>query len=289
MNKDTENLLSRVETLSSKIRRLGQNAMKSEQRQQADYAGECLGALAVMITEEKPIFHSEPWHRLADDLALSDAGEMLLRLKSPEGRPLPPYPAIMTFYGNGLAEELDTILCLCALDQFRRQNIERQVSVNISSRTLQNRDFVETILAKLEAVKLSPDEKIILEIHESNAALAIDESVIDRFRAFDVKFAIDDVGVSANDVFRFSACANMADFIKLDRAILNAHSRSASLKQALSLIRKALPGVAMVAEGVKNAEHAREALTLCPELQYVQGMHLPDRETFRQQWKGLGR
>jgi hypothetical protein len=39
-----------------------------------------------------------------------------------------------------------------------------------------------------------------------------------------------------------------------------------------------------VAEGVQNAEHAREILAHHPNIKYVQGMHLPDRETFQKQW-----
>lgn len=97
---------------------------------------------------------------------MSQPGEMLLRLRDVEGNPLPPYPAIMAFYNNGMAAEIDTILALCAVQQFKDSD-EQQISVNVSGRSMRDATLIKTVLPVIEAMKLPKAQKIIFEIHES--------------------------------------------------------------------------------------------------------------------------
>jgi EAL domain-containing protein (putative c-di-GMP-specific phosphodiesterase class I) len=179
---------------------------------------------------------------------------------------------------------MDAILCLSALNQFKIGK-EKQVSINVSGRSLQNNDFVKSVLAKIESLNLTRFQQIILEIHESNAVVAISPKIAAMFRKLNVGFAIDDVGLSMNDVFRLSAFENVADYIKLDRQCVSAHPEDPrALPHILSLAKSLLPNAQFVAEGVQSADHAREILANHPNIRYVQGMHLPDRETFQKQW-----
>ncbi len=179
---------------------------------------------------------------------------------------------------------MDTILCLCALNQYKYGK-EKQVSINVSGRSLLKNDFVKAILAKIESLKLNRFQKIILEIHESNAVVTISPKIASMFRKLDVGFAIDDVGLSMNDVFRLSAFEHIADYIKLDRQCVSAHPEDPrALPHILSLAKSLLPKAQFVAEGVQSADHAREILANHPNIHYMQGMHLPDRETFAKQW-----
>ncbi len=278
-------ILKRTEALIGKIHQLGERAQNGEQKQRAKYAEKCLKLLAESVRENRTIFHVEPWHALYEDLPLQNAGEMLLRVKDAEGTVMPPYPAIMTLYSNGFTEELDTILCLCALRQFEN-GPDKQVSINVSSRSLQNADFVKAVLTRLDELNLDEKtQKIILEIHESNAVVRINEKTLDLFRNFGVGFAIDDVGLSMNDVFRLSAFENIADYIKLDRASLSAHTEDPrSLKPILTLALSLLPRAHMVAEGVQSAQHAADILNQHPGIHYVQGLYLPGREEFARDW-----
>jgi EAL domain-containing protein (putative c-di-GMP-specific phosphodiesterase class I) len=279
-----EELLRRIEALHKKIEGLGERALKDDQRKKASYAARFMQHLAHAVNAEAPVFDIEPWHPL-DGTPFPSPGEMLLRVRDEAGDVLAPYPAVMTFYHNGFTSELDTILVMAALIQFRRGN-EKQVSINISCRSLDNADFVKTILAHLEMMKLKPDEKILFEIHESNAAIKINPKTLAMFKKFRVGFAMDDVGLSMNDVFRLSSFENVADYIKLDRASLGAHPEDPrALSHILSLAKSLLPDAVMVAEGIKSADHAKEILKIHPNIRYVQGMHLPDRETFAEQWK----
>jgi EAL domain-containing protein (putative c-di-GMP-specific phosphodiesterase class I) len=278
-------VLARVEKLHTKVSALAAKAMMAEQKERATYAARYLQALAETLVEDKPCFIVETWHPLWKNLPLDSAGEMLLRVKERNGNPLPPYPAVMTFYHNGFTEEMDAILCLCALNQYKYGS-EKQVSINVSGRSLLNNDFVKAILAKIESLKLNRFQKIILEIHESNAVVTIPPKIISMFRKLDVGFAMDDVGLSMNDVLRLSAFENVADYIKLDRQCVSAHPEDPrALPHILSLANSLLPNAQFVAEGVQSTDHAREILTNHPNIRYIQGMHLPERDEFARQWK----
>lgn len=279
-------LMRQMESLHRKIAALAAKAAKTDQKERAQYAADYIEALAVMARAKGPIFGIEPWHPL-DKNTTDSPGEMLLRVCDAGGKALSPYPAVMIFYHNGFTTELDTILCLCALTQFS-DGPDRQVSINISGRSLQDATFIKSALAKIESLGLTPDRKIIFEIHESNAVVKLNPKTLAMFKKFGVGFAIDDVGLSMNDVFRLSSFENIADYIKLDRASVSAHPEDPrSLAHILSLARSLLPNAAMVAEGIRSAQHARDILRIHPNIKFVQGMQLPDRETFAKQWKSF--
>ena len=279
-------LLSQIESLHDKIAHMAAKTSKPDQKERAQYAADYMAALAATASARAPVFGIEPWHPL--DSGITDApGEMLLRVKDVNGKALSPYPAVMIFYHNGFTTELDTILCLCALAQYR-MGADKKVSINISGRSLQDPHFVKHVLTKMETLDLGGDRGIIFEIHESNAVVKLNPKTLALFKKFGVEFAMDDVGLSMNDVFRLSSFENIADYIKLDRASVSAHPEDPrSLKHILSLARSLLPHAAMVAEGIRSAEHACDIRAIHPDIKYVQGMHLPGRDTFRTQWAAL--
>lgn len=273
-------LLKRIEDLMGRAQALEDAAARQ-------CTLEALAALGEAVVRRLDIFGIEPWHALTPDVPLDAPGEMLLRLKDAKDRLIPPYPVIMTFYQNGLAAEIDTVLFLAALSQFER-GAERQVSINIAALALQNGDFVRTVLERIEAMKLAPERKIIIEIHESAPHLGLNKKVLGHFRKAGVLFAIDDVGLSLADVMRLAEFDGIADFVKLDRQSVRSHPDNVnSLDHVVSLIQSLLPGAVMVAEGVKSAEHARAVHNFHPGICYVQGLYLPDRATFAAQWQAL--
>lgn len=283
---DTD-LLKRIESLGHAVKNLSETTENGRELARFDYVLQCLSSLTDAVSHGRDIFGVEPWHPVRDDVPLSCPGEMLLRLKDKKGEALPPYPAIMTFYQNNLTADIDTVLVLCALDQFKR-SAEKQVSINISARSLRNTEFVKIVLQQLETLDLAEDEKIIVEIHESTPNLQMSRKVLDLFREAGVAFAIDDVGLSMNDVLRLSEFEVIADFIKLDRKSVRSHpENSNSLDHVVSLITSILPGAVLVAEGVKDAGHAQKLHEYHPAIKYVQGMHLPGRTEFFQEWAAI--
>jgi EAL domain-containing protein (putative c-di-GMP-specific phosphodiesterase class I) len=277
-------LLRRVESLLHKLRKLCDTETDPAKKANLDLGLKGISRLASMTLEGKNCFTVEPWHIIHDDVPFDAPGEMLLRLKDAQGQPIPPYPVVMAFYGNGLTAELDTILILSAIGEFMKGE-ERQVSVNISARSLRNADFVKMIHSRVESLKLEPGRKIIFEIHESTPNLTMSKEVLKIFRTAHIGFAIDDVGLSMNDVMRMAEFETIADVIKLDRQSVNANPESPnSLDHVISFISALFPNAVLVAEGVKSAAHAMQLRQFHPDIKYVQGLYLPDRETFAREF-----
>ncbi len=281
-----ESLYPRIEDLAIRIRNVHVRAETETEGKQAQLMHTALRSLCKAVDNHKPIFGTEPWHPVNLEKNLGTPAEFLLRLPDENGDPLPAYNVIMAYYDSGLTEPIDTLLVLCALRQFR-QSAERQVSINISARSLLSADFIKTFLSHLEKLRLDNQirEGVIIEIHESAPTLVMSKHVLSLFHRFGARFAIDDVELSLGDAFRFSEFDEIASFIKIDRKLVCALPESPnSLPAALSFVRSVLPDAKIVAEGVQSIEHARELHEFYPEIDYMQGLHLPDRVTFRERW-----
>lgn len=273
-------LLARIESLLVSYRQFLKDRDPEGRDEALVYGLRCLVNLAQMVLRGESIFGIEPWHAIAVNARYQQVGELLLRLRDHDGQPLPPYPFIMAFYDNGFTAQLDCILVSCALRRFVKDPDARQVAINISARSLRHPDFVRVILGRLEKLNLGAyaEAKIIFEIHESGAHLSMSRQVLDLFRQVGCAFAIDDVGLSINDIMRLGEFEGIADYIKLDRHCVCADPFAPnSLGQAVAFIQDMLPEAIMVAEGVKSAEHARQIQADFPGIAYVQGLYLPSK------------
>lgn len=286
---DSDKLYPRIEDLANRIRLYRAHGENANDLRQAALMDSAVRALQRYVDRGMPIFGYEPWHPVADSLLPSPApNEMLLRLNDERGEPLDPYETIMGFYDTGMTEPLDTLLFLCALRQFA-QSAERQISINISARSLLSSDFIKTVLAELEAMRINRQirDGVIIEIHESAPTLVMSKHILSLFHRFGARFAIDDVELSLGDAFRFSEFEDIASYIKIDRKVVCAPPESPnSLPSVISFIRSVLPHARIVAEGVQTPEHAIDLHRLYPEIDYMQGRYLPDRQTFRDFWRG---
>lgn len=233
----------------------------------------------------KPVFGYEPWHPLHFDLPVSAPAEMLLRLKNQADKSFVPYTFIMAFYNNNFAAEIDVILMLCALDQFSQSDLS-QVSINISARSLRDMKFVRDVTSHLEGMNLGKNNQVIFEIHESMPHIRMSRKTLRKFQKLGVSFALDDVGLSMHDVMRLAEFEGLTDYIKLDRSSVCAHaSNPKSLDHVMSFVTAMLPDALVVAEGVKSADHAFEIYKRHPDIHFVQGLYLPDEQTFSKQFK----
>lgn len=281
MIKPDYDLLMRLEGLVLTAGRLAKNAEGSVDTINAAHALSMAVRLGEAVLDRVPVFGFEPWHSMDADADIHPPGEFLLRLKDEKGEAIPPYPGIMSFYQSGLTAELDTVLVLCALKQFRSQG-EKEISINISGHSLKDHNFIKTTLRAIEHLKLAADERVIFEIHESTANAMLNPKLLRLFRSFGAGFAIDDVGLSMKDVMRLAAFENIADYIKIDRQSVCAHPQDPqSLDQVMSFVRSLLPGAAVVAEGIKTHGHAIDVKLRHPDIAFAQGLYLPDRDTFK--------
>ncbi len=291
MKKFDKDALRHIESLLTSYSRYVKDAEGQKDEAQLVYGLRCLVNMAQMILRGEQIFGLEPWHAIAKGASFQDAGELLLRLKDYKGEAMPPYPFIMAFYNHGFTAQLDTILVLCAIRRFMQDPKARQISVNISARSLRDPEFVKVILPRLEALDLKSmqDAKIIFEIHESTASLAMSRQVLQLFRQVGCAFAIDDVGLSIRDVMRLGAFEGIADYIKIDRHCVCAEADAPnSLGVAMAFISDMLPRTVMIAEGVRSAKHARHIYESFPGVAYVQGLYLPhEHAAFAQEFNAL--
>lgn len=275
MNRYEKEILRRVEGLITVFQSLVADAEGRKEEESLVYGLRALVCLANMIMRRQEIFGVETWHAISGSAPLSMPGEMLLRLVNYRGEPMPPYPAIMAFYENGFTAAIDSILFLAALEQFRKAPW-KEISVNVSARSLRDPDFVRTTLARLETLELDDGRKIIMEIHESMPHLAMSRQVLELYSAMGVGFAIDDVGLNINDALRMGEFEGIAGYIKVDRRAVNAPpGASNNLAKVMGFIRTLVPGAVVVAEGVKNADQALYIHEAFPDVQYVQGVRLP--------------
>ena len=286
---DTE-LLARIEDLIRGFQAQVRDAQGSACEGAMVYGLRVLVALANMVLQKRDMFEIEPWHIISAHAPLSMPGEMLLRVKDFKNKAMPPYEAIMAFYDHGYTAQIDGILFLAALGQFQRMREagrEKQVSINISARSLRDSDFVKVTLARLESLHLASDEKVLIEIHESAPHLSLSRQVLELYRAVGVGFVIDDVGMNMNDVLRLADFEGLAEFVKLDRHTVCAPEGEAyALDQVMSFVETLMPGTLCVAEGVQTAEHAWDIVQKYPSILYAQGLYLPDeREVFQREFK----
>jgi len=280
-NKPDKELLGRIERLITRFHSLVKDAEGGPRESAFVYALRGLVCLAGMVLRNEDIFALEPWHAQPSHPSALKASEMLLRLKTYQGKPMPPYPIVMTFYEQGFTAELDGILFLAALNQFlrtRQKNTDhKQVSINISARSLRDPDFVKLTLERLEKADLPQDEMggngIIMEIHESTPHLAVSRQILALYKNLGVAFAIDDVGLNMEDVLRLSEFEGITDYIKIDR---HAVEDLSLLERVVSFLGTVMPHTVMIAEGVKSIEHALTLERKFPEIRYVQGLYLPD-------------
>ncbi len=280
-------LLQRIQALIHKAQDFSDTAQKSQAQTQATHTIKCMTALGDAILRGKAIFGVEPWHVIDAHAPLSAPGEYLLRLQNGTGTPLSPYPAIMSFYENGMTADIDVVLFLCALKQFLASD-ESQISVNISARSLCDADFIRTALERLEQANLAAAHKtIIIEVHETTQDIKMSKDVLKMFRRAGVMFALDDAGLSMGDVMRMAEFEDMADFIKLDRHSVCARpDRPDALDHLISLVSSLFPHASIVAEGAKSTSHARALKASHPQLHYVQGLYLPtNRSVFEAEWR----
>lgn len=281
-------LLRRIENLIRSFQRLVSDAQGQENEASLVYGLRAIVSLANMVLQRQDVFGIEPWHAVSVHAPLSQPGEMLLRLKDYKGDHMPPYPAVMAFYESGYTADIDGILFLAALGQFQR-SAEKQVSINISARSLRDPDFVKCTLERIESLDLASDEKIIIEIHESTPNLTMSRQVLELYYRLGVSFAIDDVGLNMNDVMRLSEFEGLADYVKIDRQCVCAdEGQGNALEQVVSFVRTLMPDATMVAEGIQNAEHALEVQRRFSDIVYVQGLYLTsDRKEFAQEFRNV--
>lgn len=150
-------------------------------------------------------------------------------------------------------EVLDLALAQCL--RWQAQGSTLSVSVNLSARSLGKQGFVDTIIERVKASGISPNQ-LVLEITETAimADLGVALSTLARLRLKGFGLSIDDFGTGFSSMQQLSRAPFTE--LKIDRAFVHgAHQRShlrIMLESTIDMARKL--NLIVVAEGVENIE-----------------------------------
>lgn len=181
--------------------------------------------------------------------------EALVRWQHPERGLLGPGAFIAVAEESGLIEALGAWVLERACDQFarwRREGLDiGHVSVNVSSRQLQRKDFFDRAVAALERNRM-PATALWLEVTESLFTDAGAVALLGRLRALGVGIAVDDFGTGYSS-FAYLRTLPIS-VVKIDRTFVvdvATNTAAATITAAIINMAQAL-GKEVVAEGVET-------------------------------------
>lgn len=189
------------------------------------------------------------------------AMEALLRLRSPDGQPLPAITAIELAEASGLIHRLGDVILDSVLTDIARWRKTREsllpVSVNFSGLQMSRPGFARNLLDRLRQHDL-PGRALILEITETaaisgNARLT---ETLATLSAAGMLIAIDDFGAGHSSLHRL--CEIPADIIKFDRSLIEHIGESQRarlfLRKTIDLVNVSHPFILL--EGIDDPAQA---------------------------------
>ncbi len=185
--------------------------------------------------------------------------EALLRWRHPTHGILLPDLFIALAEETGMIDEMTNFVMMTALQQqksWKREGLDLNIAVNLSSINLHNERFVEDIVDLCAAEEVPPD-RITLEIKESTAMHHALETVdvLARLRLKGFRIAIDDFGSGSSSLAWLQRLPITE--LKIDRPFVkDAISSSDALIVVKTVIDLAWNmRISSVAEGIETAEH----------------------------------
>jgi diguanylate cyclase (GGDEF)-like protein/PAS domain S-box-containing protein len=197
--------------------------------------------------------------------------EALLRWNHPEQGLLGPSTFLPEVEATGLGVQIGDWVLAQALKQSAQwlaEGRQLQVSVNVSARHLQSRDFAQRLLELISRHAVPVGRHLTLEVLESAALADVDatRALINRLRVLGVKFALDDFGTGYANLNYLKQLP--VDALKIDRSfvlqMLDDAQDRALIEGVLGLARHF--GSQVFAEGVASTAHASALLAMGCEI-----------------------
>jgi diguanylate cyclase (GGDEF)-like protein len=233
-----------------------------------------LGGLRRALERDELVLHYQPKADLHSGQVRG--AEALVRWQHPAHGLLGPGEFIPLAERTGLIHPLTRWVLDTALRQaaeWRRAGHRLSIAVNISTRSLLDRDFPEQVAERLAAFKVPPGS-LVLEVTESavmaDPALALD--VLGRLHALGVGLAVDDFGTGYSSMAYLKALP--VDELKVDRSFVGhmttSNSDAVIVRSTIDLGHNL--GLHVVAEGVENRATWEQLAALGCDT--AQGYHL---------------
>ena len=191
--------------------------------------------------------------------------ESLVRWRHPTRGILEPATFIEMAEETDLIVDIDSWVVNETCKQARRwQDIgipPLQLAINVSTRDLLSKDYVENTLAAIEGNALNPS-LIELELTER---VVFDDSItmrdnVDRLQKAGIRFSVDDFGTGASGLDRFGTFP--ISTLKIDRSfvqVLGPDDQSQTIVRAITGMANDL-GMSCIAEGVETSTQSRVLL-----------------------------
>jgi diguanylate cyclase (GGDEF)-like protein/PAS domain S-box-containing protein len=245
--------------------RSGYMFFDAEHSRQTEARYEALGRVQEALERHEFVLHYQPKVDLRSGAVLGL--EALLRWRHPReglvvpGRflPLIEHTSLSARLGDWVFEQ-----AIGQLAAWRRLGLELSVSVNVSARHLQSPRFAERLQELLAAHAQALAPHLELEVLETAALadVAYTCALMERCRAFGVRFALDDFGTGYSTLTYLRRLP--LDVLKIDRSfvhqMLDDHEDEAIIEGVVGLARTF--GCIAVAEGVESAAQASRLLAL---------------------------
>ncbi|GAA3385731.1 hypothetical protein GCM10020369_20410 [Cryptosporangium minutisporangium] len=219
---------------------------------------------AALAADDQIVIQLQPSVDLEDGVPLG--AEVLVRWRHPRRGMLAPAAFIPDLEHTDLIAPLTRRVFELALGTYRAwllDGVDAPVAVNLSARSLLDRDLPEEVGRLLTEFDVPPD-RLVLEITETAmmSELEVVDEVLSALRALGVRLSLDDFGTG------FSSLTSVArvtvDEIKIDRQFVIAMGSS---RQAEAVVRMTVGlaqtlGLRAIAEGVETAQQRTELMKL---------------------------
>ena len=227
-----------------------------------------VGRVRTAIEEEQLVLYAQPIVDLKSGEVYAE--ELLVRMLSEDGQPIPAGQFIPIAESFGLIRRLDRWVVSQALQLAAGG---RRVTVNLSAASINDRRLASMIESEMKATAIDPD-LLIFEITETVATPAIESlrEFAARIENLGCKLALDDVGTGFGSLTYLRHLP--FGFLKIDAEFVRGLTESEADARIVSSLVSIARGFGMrtVAEGVEN-EHLLERLGDFG-IDYAQGYHL---------------
>ncbi|HYM66198.1 MAG TPA: EAL domain-containing protein [Patescibacteria group bacterium] len=243
-----------------------------EQEAQTLRRSSLAGELRRSIPQSELVLHYQPQVTLATGAIKSV--EALLRWNHPRDGLMPPDRFIPMAEETGIIHPLTAWVMDTALAQLCKwldRGLDLGVSVNVSSRNLEDRSLEDMVSKSLAKYKVDP-RRVTLEISESDAMAAAAAKALVRLHEIGVRLCLDDFGTGYSSLLYLTHLP--VDEIKIDKSFILAlasdHDSQAIVRSAIGLGHNL--ELTVVAEGLQD--RSAEAILVEAGCDVVQGFLL---------------
>lgn|GEM_PF-477967 len=294
---DADTLLRHADHAMYTAKQAGRNAshfFDADERRRTEERAMAIGRVQEALDQHEFVLFYQPKVQMQTGQVLGF--EALLRWEHPEKGLIAPLQFLPLIENTGLSVQIGDWVLAQAIEHlalWRREGLDIAVSVNISARHLQERDFAQRLAELLarQAEVLAPHLELEMLETAAHADIAATSTLLAHCQALGVRFALDDFGTGYSTLTYLKQLP--VDVLKIDRSfvhhMLDDAQDRALVEGCIGLARTF--GCDVVAEGVESAAQARTLLEMGCTIGQGTGIAAPMRvsqvATWAREYRGM--